>query len=231
MTSSYQALIHHSISFLSDEITRLQSQYEDLRSQFDGGEGSAPPTNLSKPNDPSLSQDFAAASSRTPRPSKQRSSSLRRQPKSPTPKSVRFRDEPTDPHSPDDENRAALFDRPYSDEPDADPSTAAGHAGLSNQQIHAYHKQVLRDQDDQLDRLGESIGRQRDLSIQMGDELDEQAVLLDDVDQSVDRHQGALDRGNARIKTISRKARDNWSWLTIGILIFILLLLIFLLKT
>jgi len=65
----------------------------------------------------------------------------------------------------------------------------------------------------------------------MGNELDEQAVILDDVDRGVDRHQGALDRGNARIKTISRKAKENWSWLTIGILIVILVLLIILLKT
>jgi len=149
--------------------------------------------------------------------------------KSPTPNAVRFRDNDADEEETpaDTANRSALFNQPYRDEP---ADSVADQRDLSNQQIHTFHKQVLRDQDDQLETLGRSIGRQRDLSIQMGTELDEQAVMLRDVDEGVDRHQGALDRGNTRIKSISRKAKDNWSWLTIGILIIILVLLIVLLN-
>lgn len=86
------------------------------------------------------------------------------------------------------------------------------------------------EQDDQLDRLGESVGRQRDLSIQMGTELDEHVGMLDDIDEGVDRHQGTLDRARKRLGTVSRRAKDNWSWLTIGILILVLVLLILVLK-
>jgi len=142
---------------------------------------------------------------------------------------VRFRDNASDEEETpaDAANRSALFNQPYRDEPSDE---APNQDDLSNTQIHTFHKQVLRDQDDQLETLGRSIGRQRDLSIQMGTELDEQAVMLRDVDEGVDRHQGALDRGNTRIKSITRKAKDNWSWLTIGILVMILVLLIVLLN-
>ncbi|KAK4963849.1 hypothetical protein LTR66_000786, partial [Elasticomyces elasticus] len=93
-----------------------------------------------------------------------------------------------------------------------------------------FHKQVIREQDEQLDRLGASVGRQRELSIQMGDELDEQGALLEDVEEGVDRHQGQLDRAKRRLDGVARKARENWSWVVIGILICVLLLLIIVLK-
>ncbi|KAF4552444.1 Syntaxin-like protein 4 [Elsinoe fawcettii] len=214
------------ISDLESQISRLQSQYDELEADFSS---SSPSDTTKTPNDPALEQDFAAAQSR---PQGARSSSLRKAAKSPGSKAVRFRDNPSAEEEPyrddvaDDANRAALFDnKPYSDEP-----SGPDQENMDNQQIHTYHKQVLRDQDDQLDRLGASIGRQRDLSIQMGNELDDQAVLLDDVDQAVDRHQGTLDRAKGRLNKISRGAKDNWSWVTIGCLILILVLLIVLLK-
>ncbi|PNS18463.1 hypothetical protein CAC42_6280 [Sphaceloma murrayae] len=188
------------ITDLADQITRLRDQHTSLDSEFSSSSSTSSQT-TSIPNDPSLSPDFSAAKSR---PSAARSSSLRKKTKSPA-KAVRFRDDPsaeTDPYrdndGADEASRAALFDKPYSDEPEGPDQT-----GMDNLQIHSYHKQVLRDQDDQLDRLGESIGRQRDLSIQMGNELDDQAVLLDDVDQGVDRHQGTLDRARGRLGKIT----------------------------
>ena len=65
------------------------------------------------------------------------------------------------------------------------------------------------EQDDSLDRLSESIGRQRELSIQIGDELDSQGELLDDVDGMVDRSRSRLDGAKRRLNRFSRKAKDN----------------------
>ena len=89
---------------------------------------------------------------------------------------------------------------------------------------------MLAEQDEALDRLGTSIGRQRDLSIQIGDELDEHVAMLDEVDRDVDRHQGRLDGARGRIGKIARKANDNKQITTIVILIIILVLLIIILK-
>ena len=198
----------------NSDLSRLRKQYEDLYSQFHGAAPSS--AESQRPNDPSLASTFEAAQSRPEQPRRN--------------KSVRFRDNPKDapPEDPVEvANRAALFSdtERYRDEPEGPDQSE-----LDNQQIHAYHKQVLRDQDDQLDTLGQSIGRQRMLGIQMGDELEEQNELLEDVESGVDRHTTTLERAGKRLGYVARKSRDNWSWVTIGILIVILVLLIIVLN-
>ena len=89
---------------------------------------------------------------------------------------------------------------------------------------------MLAEQDEALDRLGESIGRQRELSIQIGDELDEHVQMLDEVDGHVDRHTTTLNKARKNLGTVARKAKDNMQLTIILILIIILVLLIIILK-
>ncbi|KAL1634960.1 hypothetical protein SLS56_002044 [Neofusicoccum ribis] len=203
---------------LQDQASRLRSQYDDLTTQLrTTGAAVAANSSLSSPNDPSLSADFAAA---TTAPAARSGNAPK--------KAVRFTDASSD-DSYDAEanaNRAALF--PYRDDPDED--SVPDQSGLDNQQIHAYHRQVIEQQDEQLDRLGESIGRQRELSIQIGDELEGHVMLLDEVDESVDRHQSQLDRAGKRLQRVGRRARENWSMTLIVVLIVILVLLIIITK-
>ena len=154
---------------------------------------------------------------------------MKRSTASPTPKSVRFHDTPRAPSPPSDDeaNRTALFQEGYKDDPD---STVPDQSALSNHQIHSYHTSVLRDQDEQLDRLGSSIGRQRDLSIQIGDELEEQIEMLDDVEEHVDRQDGKIRGASRRVGRIVQKAKGNMSMTIILILICVLVLLIVILK-
>ncbi|OCL07956.1 hypothetical protein AOQ84DRAFT_377215 [Glonium stellatum] len=203
---------------LQDQLSSLHTQLKDLTTQF-ASNGQNPSTTLTTPNTASLSPDFIAASTQQPAsPQPHRTAPLS--------KSVRF----TDPASPPDPARAALF--PYRDDPDDDDARGSrpDHGALDNQQIHAYHTRVLREQDAQLDVLGQSIGRQRELSMQIGDELDGQVLLLDEVEEGVDRHQGQFRRARGRLERVSRKARENWSLTVIVVLIVILVLLIIVLK-
>lgn len=196
----------------NSDLPKLREQYSELYAQF---HGEAPPSpELRRPNNPDLSEDFSAAQER---PGQARRS-----------KSVRFRDNPNEEEDPaETANRAALFSdqQRYTDEP-----AAPEQEGLSNQQIHDYHKTVIRDQDEQLHTLGQSIGRQRVLGIQMGNEMDEQNELLTDVESGVDRHQSTLDRARKNLGHVARKSKGNWSWITIAILICVLVLLIIILK-
>lgn len=194
-------------------------------SQFRGFPSTSTPSNL-QPNDPALSADFAHAKDTRPRNPSSSSFLKRSGTNSPNPsKSVRFHDNPRASTPEDDTaNRAALF--PYRDEPEGPPDQSS----LDNQQIHEYHKNVLREQDEHLDRLGDSIGRQRELSIQIGDELEDQIEILDDVDRHVDRHQTTLDGARKRLGVIGRKAKENTQLTIILILICVLIFLIILLK-
>lgn len=80
---------------------------------------------------------------------------------------------------------------------------------MSNGQMLTLHQRIMEEQDDTLDRLSESITRQRELSIQIGDELDSQGELLDDLDDGVDRAQRRITGARKRLDTFARKAKDN----------------------
>ena len=101
---------------------------------------------------------------------------------------------------------------------------------MSNQQLHEYHSQILEQQDEQLDRLGESIGRQRELSMRIGDELDSHVAMLDEVEGVTDRQQSRLDRASRMLGKVAKGAGENKQMTAIVVLIIILVLLIAVLK-
>lgn len=236
---------------LRDQLSNLHSQYRDLSAQFHGDltdtdarGGKIENPTIQTPNDPALAADFARAATSSTRNTttttkKNRISpdpSLKQPvPQHPTPsKSVRFMDNTgaaaagDEEEEDDDPNRNALF-QPYRDSPSPSEALSATNM-MDNQQIHEYHSHVLREQDAQLDRLGESIGRQHQLSIEIGDELDGHVALLDAMDGDVERHQSRLDLASRRLKKIRKRARENWSLMTIVGLIIVLVILIVILK-
>ncbi|KAF7592930.1 hypothetical protein BBP40_012252 [Aspergillus hancockii] len=191
---------------LKDQLFHLKSQYQDLSSQFGGHDAVLPP---------SQSPDF---------PNVKSSPDLKQPvPQHPPSKSVRFMDSAAEEA---DLERQTLF-QPYRDSPSP---PGLDQSDLSNEQIYDRHNQTMRDQDEQLDRLGESIGRQHQLSIQIGDELEGHVALLDGMDGDVERHQNRLDGARRRLNKIRRSAGDNWSLMTIIGLIIILVILIVILK-
>lgn len=193
---------------ITEALPSLKKQLDDLTSQFHGFSSPASKQTLTSPNDDSLAEDFQHATSSKPS------------------KTVRFSDAPQTSADPADE----LFER-YRDDPDPESHGYADHAAqLDNQQVHAYHSSILTEQDEQLDRLGESIGRQRELSMQIGDELDSHVEMLDEMESATDRHQSRLDRAGRALGKVAKGAGENKQITTIVVLIIILVLLIAILK-
>jgi syntaxin 8 len=206
-------------SSIADSLPTLQKQYDDLTSQFHGFSSTSTTSTLTHPNDPSLAEDFAAATSAKPTR------------KLSTPKTVRFSDSPLDLEAQTetpDPHRAGLFNSgPYRDDPtDGSAGYRDAAADLDNVQIHEYHQRIMEDQDAQLDELGRRIGRQRELSMQIGDELDDHVAMLDETERVVDRHQSRLDRGRKQLGRIARAAGESKQMVAIVVLIVILVLLI-----
>lgn len=200
---------------LKDQLAPLQEQLYDLSSQFYGPDGAPDTTQASNTARAGASPDLKQPV-----------------PQHPSNKSVRFMDNSAAAAAVQDEideeedrDRQNLF-RPYRDQ----PSPRVDQSNMSNEQIYLHHDQVMRDQDDQLDELGHSIGRQHELSIQIGDELDGHVALLDGMDGDVERHQGRLNGARRRLDRVRRKAGENWSMMTIVGLIIILVILIVILK-
>lgn len=219
-----------------DQLDQLQLQFQDLSSQFHGDTGVINNANNNDNDD----QHPAVIRTKRGSPSSSSSSPDIKQPipQHPSTKSVRFMDASVSNDGlvggyrddDDDPNRKSLF-QPYRDSPSPPPAPDTDpYSSWSNQQIHDHHSDVIRDQDDQLDRLGESIGRQHQLSIQIGDELDGHVTLLDGMDGDVDRHQSRLDLARRRLDKFRHNAKENWSMMTIIGLIIILVILIVILK-
>ena len=240
-----------------DQLDKIHKQYRELSVQFYGVDadvggalgseiGGNNPTNTTTP----VIQNTGSSNSGPALPSSPSPDIKQPIPQHPPSKSVRFmnsssspaaaaaaassgtgtsnatnNDDDDDDHDP---NRDALF-QPYRDSPSPPPGADIS-PDMSNQQIYDHHSQAIRDQDDQLDRLGESIGRQHQLSIQIGDELEGHVALLDGMDADVERHQSRLDLAKRRLNKFRKSASDNCSMMTIIGLIIVLVILIVILK-
>lgn len=232
---------------LAEAAAALAKQLDDLTAQFHGFASVDAAAALAKPNDPALAPDFASASTvpAAGAAAAATKKTLRHPPTSAAAKSVRFSDNPADtssstPSPPPiltpastDNGAHPLFGARYRDDPSED---SAGYADeiaardLTNTQIHAYHSQVMDEQDAQLDALGESVARQRELSLRMGDELDEHAAMLEDQERQVDRGQSRLDRARRQVGKITKAAGESKQMVIIAVLVVILVFLIIVLK-
>ncbi|KAG2336139.1 hypothetical protein BDR05DRAFT_897112 [Suillus weaverae] len=111
---------------------------------------------------------------------------------------------------------------PYTDDPSPDPDEN----GILMQQ-----RQMMDAQDDHLDHLSSSIGRQHHISLQIGDELEVHTGLLDALDTELDGTGARMSSARRKLERVARGARRNGSTVTIALLILILLILIVVFKT
>lgn len=85
--------------------------------------------------------------------------------------------------------------------PSADDRGDDYYAALEQQR----QMELMHEQDEQLDGVFRTVGNLRQQADDMGRELEEQAVMIDEVDTLADRVGGKLSNGMSRIKHIVRK--------------------------
>ncbi|KAI4090717.1 MAG: hypothetical protein LQ339_008297 [Xanthoria mediterranea] len=89
--------------------------------------------------------------------------------------------------------------------------------------------EIMHEQDEALDGVFKTVGNLRQQANDMGRELEEQHVMLDEVDTLADRVEGKLQTGIKRVGGLLKKNEDTMSSCCIGVLIFVLILLLVLL--
>ena len=87
----------------------------------------------------------------------------------------------------------------------------------------------MREQDEQLDGVFQSVGVLRGQAVDMGRELEEQGVLLDEVDTLADRVGGKLSVGVKKVGQVIKRNEDSVSSCCIGVLIVVLIVMLVLL--
>ncbi|KAJ3540799.1 hypothetical protein NMY22_g4152 [Coprinellus aureogranulatus] len=123
---------------------------------------------------------------------------------------------------------------PYTDDPSgktppriAEDGSGEGDTGILLQQ----QRFIMDEQDQRLDQLSHSINRQHHISLQINDELEVHQGLLEELDEGIDRTSGRLGTARRKLDRVAKGIKENSSVFAIGVLIFVLLILIIVLKT
>lgn len=109
--------------------------------------------------------------------------------------------------------------------PDGDGGGGDSYAEFEHQQqLH-----MMREQEEDLEGVFQTVGNLRRQADDMGRELEEQREMLEVVDGLADRVGDRLQTGMQKLQYIIRRNEDRWSSFCIAVLIFVLILLLILL--
>nr|XP_023669089.1 syntaxin-6 [Paramormyrops kingsleyae] len=93
---------------------------------------------------------------------------------------------------------------------------------------HTQQQMIAEQQDEQLELVSGSIGVLKNMSQRIGQELDEQAVMLDDFSHEMENTQSRLDNVMKKLAKVSHMTSDRRQWCAIGILLAILFVILIL---
>ncbi|KAI3634466.1 hypothetical protein MIR68_007377 [Amoeboaphelidium protococcarum] len=97
-------------------------------------------------------------------------------------------------------------------------------------QLNGVHLQIIEEQDSQLDSLYNVVVNQKHIGIEISDELDNQAELLDRLEGNVDGTQDRLAGARRRLDNIYRTSKEKGSLCLILTLIIVVIVLIVVIK-
>lgn len=86
--------------------------------------------------------------------------------------------------------------------------------------------EMLRHQDDQLDLVANSIGSLKTMSTHIGVELDEQAGMLDELQNEMEQTDSRIDSTIKKVAKVLHLSNDRSQWIAIGILSSLLLVIL-----
>ncbi|KAK0519807.1 hypothetical protein OC835_007409 [Tilletia horrida] len=133
-----------------------------------------------------------------------------------------YRDNPQDAYRDDVDSSAAAAAAAAAAAEEAAPSSPP----LQSEQIYAAQQQAMRDQDGQLEHLSASVGRQRELGLQMNEELELQHDLLQDLEGGVDGTELRLGRASRRLDKVRKSLKEHGStWTILGLIVILVFLI------
>ncbi|KAL1265921.1 hypothetical protein QQF64_003948 [Cirrhinus molitorella] len=87
---------------------------------------------------------------------------------------------------------------------------------------------IMQDQDEQLELVTGSIRVLKDMSSRIGDELDEQAVMLSEFNEEMDQTSSRMDSVLKKMEKVSHMTSSRRQWCAIGVLVIILIVVLIL---
>ncbi|KAF9110276.1 hypothetical protein BGX27_006573 [Mortierella sp. AM989] len=90
---------------------------------------------------------------------------------------------------------------------------------------------LMQEQDQQLDGVMTTVINMREIATTMNSELEDQSMLLDDLDEHVDRTSGSLQKAMKRMNHFIKQNEESKASCCIGILIMVLIIMLILVLT
>lgn len=122
---------------------------------------------------------------------------------------LRFEQQEPDTLSPGPSQHAPSSSTHLSSEPYRDVSPPPSSPKQDHAELFESQKRMFASQDNQLDTLTLSIGRQRDLSLRMNEELELQGELLEELDGDVERTGLRLGRASGQLERVRRGVSEH----------------------
>jgi len=97
--------------------------------------------------------------------------------------------------------------------------------GMDNTQLVGHQKEIIQEQDQNLDFLSQSIAKQKEIAIVINNELDVHNKLLDDLDVNVEKTGTTIKREIKHVEQVDQSSRVGCYWIVIVILIVIIIVL------
>lgn len=99
--------------------------------------------------------------------------------------------------------------------------------GVGNIEIRVQQQQIIQAQDQGLEALSQVVARQKNMALDIGNEVESQNELIDDITDHTDRTGQKLIRETRHIRIIDRKSATCCYWVII-IVLFLAILVVFL---
>ncbi|XP_035233378.1 syntaxin-6-like isoform X1 [Stegodyphus dumicola] len=87
---------------------------------------------------------------------------------------------------------------------------------------------IIDSQEEQIERVGATVGTLKSMSRQIGNELDEQSVMLDELGYEMEVTESKLDATVTKIAKALHMTSDKRQWTAIGVLLLIMFIVILL---
>nr|CAD7200785.1 unnamed protein product [Timema douglasi] len=109
------------------------------------------------------------------------------------------------------------------DEPEDERTQSEQH--MSVDELRQHQQRMVKDQNEGLEILSKVISRQKEIAQTIGNEVDIQNEIIEDLADHMDRTDSRLLDETKQIKIIDKKDRTCWYWVTI-ILLFITIVIV-----
>ncbi|ESO98633.1 hypothetical protein LOTGIDRAFT_205331 [Lottia gigantea] len=98
--------------------------------------------------------------------------------------------------------------------------------GVTNSGLQAQQQSVIQEQDRGLDALSSVIARQKQMALDIGDEVDQQNILIDDITDHVDRTGERLIKETRHVNIVDKKSNTCCYWVIIVVLFITMIVIV-----